>query len=332
MKVFEVCLTNYCNFKCTYCISDPSRGLDKFSEPLKLDENGNLLLHDKELSQEEVAKREKILIEEGQIALDAYVDKEHSAWVARKHLKHDYTDWLNFDKLIEFVRSNLNSDWIITLTGGEPLYYPKIEYLIKELTITNKVVITTNASMVRSKTDLLNIDREKILFRVGFHPEFRNLETFAECMRFIIENKFKYVINYVAHPSYYENGCTLSDQHIHFLLENGYFFEVTAFEGIYKNKNYPTPPPIRSSKEVELFNQYNKYGIPNSAMGTSFIMCEPDGGIYECHGKHKKLGDVYRNELELSLVHHKECFSFVGCNASKSANTYLNLLLNADLA
>lgn len=332
MKVFEVCLTNYCNFKCTYCISDPSRGLDKFSEPLKLDESGNLLLHDKELSQSEINKRADILREQGQTALDEYVAKEHAAWVARSHLKHDYTDWLDFDKLIEFVRSKLSDEWIITLTGGEPLYYPNIERLIIELCKTNRVVITTNASLVRSKVKLLDIDRSRIYFRVGFHPEFRNIKTFEERMRFIIENKFKYVINYVAHPQYYENSCDLYTKHLEFLNSNGYLYEITAFEGNYNGKIYPTPRPIRSEIERNLFGDYDKFSINKSVMGSSFIMCEPNGKIYECHGKEKELGDVYTNNLNLERVIHKGCFSFTGCNASKSANTYLDLLLGDRLA
>ncbi len=331
MKVFEACLTNYCNFKCSYCISDSKRGSDKFSEPLKLDDSGNLLLHDKELSQEEVNKRAVILQEQGQLALDEYVSNEHKAWVARSYLKHDYTDWLDFESLIKFVRSRLSDDWVITLTGGEPLYYPNIEYLITELCKTNQVVVTTNASLIRSKTKLLEIDRNKLFFRVGFHPEFRNLKTFEECMRFIIENKFKYVINYVAHPKYYENSSDLYQKHLNYLNENGYLYEITAFEGRYNKETYPKPIMFRSEIENTLFSEFDKFSLSRSVIGSSFIMSEPNGEIYECHGKSKKLGDVYSNTLNLERVIHKACFSVTGCNASKSANTYLRLLFNDKL-
>lgn len=332
MKIFEVCLTNYCNFKCDYCISDKTRGADKFSEPLKLDADGNLLLHDRVLSEEEVSKRKKMLDEQGQAVLDAYVESEHNAWMARRHLKHDYTDWLNFDSLITFVRTQLNNEWIVTLTGGEPLYYPKIEYLIEELTKTNKVVVTTNASMIRNKTSLLKIDRDMLYFRVGFHPEFRNLDTFKECIKFIIDNNFKYIINYVAHPKYYENGSTLLQSHLDFLKTNKYEFEITEFEGRYNNTNYPIPAPIRDKSENELFKDSLKYSVTRSPMGESFIMCEPDGKIYECQGKLKTLGDVYENELRLEQVRHKECFSYRGCNSSRSANLYLDRFLGEKIS
>lgn len=331
MKVFEVCLTNYCNFKCSYCISDSKRGSDKFSEPLKLDDSGNLLLHDKELSPEEVNKRAVILQEQGQTALDEYVLSEHNNWVARSHLKHDYTDWLDFESLIKFVRSQLSNEWVVTLTGGEPLYYPNIEYLITELCKTHQVVVTTNASLVRSKTKLLNISRDKLFFRVGFHPEFRNLKTFEECMKFIIENKFKYVINYVVHPEYYENSSDLYQKHLNYLNENGYLYEITAFEGRYNKETYPRPIMFRNEIEKLLFSESDKFALPRSVIGSSFIMTEPNGEIYECHGKSKKLGNIYSNTLNLERIIHKACFSVTGCNASKSANTYLRLLLDSRL-
>lgn len=327
MKVFEVCLTNYCNFKCSYCISDKERGFDKFSEPLKIDENGDLIMHPKELSQEEIAKRENILKTQGKNALDEYVYNEELNWLNNRHLKHDFGDWLNFESLIKFVKTQLNDQWLIVLTGGEPLYYPKVEDLILELVKYNKVLITTNASMVRSKTKLLDIDRDRIFFRVGFHPEYRNWNTFQDCMAFIIENKFKYIINYVAHPSYYEDGSDLLEKHVNFLGSNGYLFEVTPFEGMYKNLEYPKGLMGMTDFEKELFNKNSKYNLKKSIMGTSFIMCEPNGEIFECQGKQKKLGNVYENTLTFEHVSHSPCFFFRGCNSSKSANTYLDVLL-----
>jgi len=331
VKVFEVCLTNYCNFRCEYCISDKTRGADKFSEPLKLDSEGNLLVHDKELSSEEVAKRVRMLAEEGQGALDSYVQAEHDAWYANRHLKHDYTDWLNFDALIAFVRNNLTSDWVINLTGGEPLYYPKIEDLIVELVKTNAVLLTSNASLVRNKPSLLEIPRDKLYFRVGYHPEYRNLETFVKCIDYLVENNFKYVINYVAHPKYYEDSCEDYKKHIDLLIEHQYQYEVTPFEGNYNGKSYPSMRFNRSEQEQYLFGPTDQYKQVHSPMGTSFLMCEPNGKIFECQGKGSQLGDVYDNAVKLAKVQHSPCFSFKGCYTARSANTYLDTFFGSKL-
>ena len=331
MKVFEVCLTNYCNFKCDYCISDKTRGLDKFSEPLKLDENGYLLLHDKDLSADEKNKRAKMLEDHGQAYLDAYVQSEHDNWMTNRHLKHDYTDWLNFDHLISFVRENLHDNWIINLTGGEPLYYPKIEYLIGKLVETNIVLITTNASLIRSKPELLKMPRNKLFFRIGYHPEFRNLDTFKKCMEYVIDHNFQYVINYVAHPKYYENESNEYKKHLDLLIDNQYQYEITPFEGKYNGRSYPSGRYGRSAIEEELFGSTDKHRQIHSPMGTSFLMCEPNGEIFECQGKNELLGDVYENRINFKKVQHSLCFSYKGCHTSKSANTYLTTFFGSKL-
>lgn len=324
MKVFEVCLTNYCNFKCEYCISDSSRGSSKFSEPLKLDENGDLLIHANELSIEEKNKRSQMLIDHGQEYLDEYVQSEHDKWIERRHLKHEYGDWLNFDKLISFVKTNLYNNWLINLTGGEPLYYPKVEQLISKLTETNIVLVTTNASFIRNKPDLLKISRDRLYFRVGYHPEYRNLETFKKCMDYMIDHDFKYIINYVAHPKYYIDGCEDYKKHLDFLADNQYEYEITPFEGKFNGRSYPSLRGGRSEIETKLFGPTDKYKQIHSPMGTSFLMCEPSGTIYECQGKGHVLGNVYDNNVSFEKIQHSTCFSYKGCYTSRSANTYLD--------
>lgn len=324
MRVFEVCLTNYCNFKCDYCISDKSRGNDKFSEPIKLDELGNLLLHDKELRPEEVEKRKIMLDEHGQEYLDAYVQNEHQKWVESRHLKHDYTDWLDFDSLIDFVRLRLSGDWLINLTGGEPLYYPNVERLIRELTKTHKVLITTNASLISKFECLADIESDKLFFRIGYHPEFRNLETFVRIINFVKAMGFKYTVNYVLHPRHYVGESTSYAEYIAVLEDNEIDYEITPFEGEFEGVKYPNPPYQRSEVERYLFTPLDKYNQATSPMGTSFLMAEPNGNIYECQGKSKLLGNVYAKDIRLSRIEHVKCFGFEGCYTARSANTYLD--------
>ena len=296
MKVFEICLTNYCNFKCTYCISDPNRGCDKFSQPIKKDENNNLLVHPFGISESE----------------------NNSA--------HDKGDWIDLEILLKFIRTKLSNEWLINLTGGEPLYYPKIEEFIVELSKTHKILITTNASILREKKDFLNIDRDSIFFRIGYHPEFRNLDTFLDIMKYIHDNKFKYIINYVTHPEYYTESEKYLD-HITILESNGLKYEITPFEGKFNNTNYPKLRHLRNEIECKLFNTNINLEPFNSEMGLNFIICEPDGKIYECQGKSKNLGDVYENKLELERIGHNFCFQAKGCAPQKSAILYLRDLL-----
>ena len=328
MNIFEVCITNYCNFKCSYCISDPTRGCDKFSEPLKLNSEGELKLHNKDLTEDEKKKRKIILQTQGQVALDKYVQSEHDKWFATKDEKHDYTDWLNFDSLISFIKTNLDDSWLINLTGGEPLYYPKVEKLILELVKTHKVLLTTNLSLIRSKSELLSVPRDRLFFRVGYHPEFRSLDAFKLSMDYVIENNFKYIVNYVAHPSYYEDNSPKLKEHLKLLKDNKYLFEVTPFEGKWNDRQYPTSLSKRSEIENKLFSINMKYESNEYPMGTNFMICEPNGDIYECQGRSKQLGNVYENRVSFERVSHSMCHFSKGCPTLKSANMYLKVFLN----
>lgn len=330
MNIFEVCLTNYCNFKCTYCISDHTRGCDKFSQPLKLNEDGTLKLHSPGLTNEEIKKRDNILKKEGQLALDEYVKSEQEKWEATKEEKHDYGDWLDTESLLKFIRSNLDDTWLINLTGGEPLYYPKIEDFILELTKTHKVLLTTNLSLVRSKPKLLEISRNSLFFRVGYHPEFRNVDTFVECMKYLVDNNFKYLINYVAHPEYYEESEKYKE-HLRLLKDNKFTYEVTPFEGKWNNTSYPRTVGNRTELEKKMFNINQRFEAIESKMGTNFLICEPSGKIYECQGRQEQLGDVYSGELSFKKIYHSMCFMTKGCPTLKSANMYLKVFLNTSI-
>lgn len=330
MNIFEVCLTNYCNFKCTYCISDPTRGCDKFSQPLKLNEDGTLKLHSLGISYEEHIKRDKIFKTQGKLALDKYVESEQLKWEATKDEKHDFGDWLDTTSLLNFIKTNLDDSWLINLTGGEPLYYPKVEDFIVELAKTHKVLLTTNLSLVRSRPRLLEIPRDSLFFRVGYHPEFRNTETFVECMKYIIDNEFKYIVNYVAHPEYYEDSEKYKG-HLKLLKNNKFTFEVTPFEGKYKDNNYPKNKEDRSELEKKMFNINEKYEIYDSPMGTKFMICEPNGKIFECQGREAELGNIYENTIRYEKVRHSLCFITKGCPTLKSANMYLKVFLNTSI-
>jgi sulfatase maturation enzyme AslB (radical SAM superfamily) len=178
--------------------------------------------------------------------------------------------------------------------------------------------------MVKSKKKFNDIDRSRIVFRVGFHPEFRNLDRFVESINYLIENNFKYIINYVVHPRNYENGSTVYADHIESLERNNFKYELTPYEGEYDGVKYPRKLYDRSEIETALFSAADVHRQKTSVMGSSFMMCEPDGKIYECRGKHVTLGDVYSKSVMLQKVHHVMCFVEKGCYTSRSANTYLS--------
>lgn len=80
-----------------------------------------------------------------------------------------------------------------------------------------------------------------------------------------------------------------------------------------------------------MFNINSKFESFDSKMGTNFLICEPNGKIYECQGKQEELGNVYENKLSFKKIHHSMCFLSKGCPTLKSANMYLKVFLNTSI-
>lgn len=324
MKVAEFSLTNYCNFKCKYCISDDNRGNDKFAQPLKLDENGNLKIHQKGLSEEEIAKRDRILKEAGQEALDFYVKKEQEKYELDKNNWHDYGDFLDFNTTLKFIHKNLLYKWVIVFTGGEPLYIPHFDALAKAVIKTNKIVITSNLSLLQKQPGLLELDPKKVIYRIGYHPEFRSLTQLKNNVKTLDDYGYKYIVNYVLHPEYYESGKYL--EHIKFLEDNHMLYEVTQFSGKYNGVTYPRILPARKTKLDEIYD--DKYEIDGTSFGKDFIFVTTDGTIYECEGKHKVLGNIYDDIYRPLSINHSFCVQMIRCPVAVSCFRYLNMFDN----
>lgn len=305
MNIFEISLTNYCNFRCDYCISDPSRGSDKFSGPLKLDENGLIKIHPEGMLQEDYDRL--------------------------KDTAHDSGDWVNLDSLYSFIINKLSPEWVITLTGGEPLYYPNISEFILKLSTTHKVVITSNISLIKKHIKLLSSDRSSVFFRVGYHPEFRSISEFISNMNYLINNGFNYIVNYVLHPKYYINS-ELYLKHIDILDTNQYQYEITPFEGTFEGSKYPKKISEMNNVEKKYLINYQKNEITISPMGNHFMLVEPNGKIFQCQGKNIQLGDIYSNHVKFTNQPMSVCFSSNGCSPARSADNYLKIFLNSRLS
>lgn len=80
----------------------------------------------------------------------------------------------NIDMLIKNILKLKYNTYEFVILGGEPLYYPYIQYLIKKLSSVNsviRIVIVTNGSNIEKIRDISNIDASKIHFSFSIHPE-----------------------------------------------------------------------------------------------------------------------------------------------------------------
>ena len=185
---------------------------------------------------------------------------------------------LDSDFLIKFIQDNLG-DYIIQLSGGEPLTHPSIGYILREISKTNKVIVCTNGSLLKIRENLLKI--KNVLWRISFHPEYRN-DNFQDIIKLIKKYNTPYIINYVLHPRHIENK-----KYIEYISEiEDCKFEITEFEGFYKDKYYRLFDNIYNNIRSEL---------PVKSFELEMVTIRPNGLVYTCHGRVLPVGDVYTN-------------------------------------
>lgn len=306
IKIADVSLLNFCNFSCDYCIADSIK-----EKPI-VDDNGYIKIldprydgrgHKTPLN----AKRNGVPFE----------NESFNKWVATKNA-HPRGHFLDLNALIRFSRTHLNG-WLITLSGGEPLMYPKVEEFIKELTQTHSVVLLTNASLIHGKKELFEIPKDKLFYRVGFHPEQRTTESFIHVVDILRENDTNYVINYILHPQHIKDGTY--QEYIDVLESNDYPYEITRYEGMWKNERYSCHLPMKDW-ELDIIGDYKKYAdaIPSTAPGSQFLAITAGGDVFECHNRSHPMGSVYDNWLHMRPIDSPSCFTAKNVCPSIKAN------------
>jgi len=273
----EVTLISRCNFKCDYCSSRSNLPWNWVME------NGK---------KKYIKKSDEIIAGSDMLPVIVNVDSNTSNEVFEDIFrtgKLTNNEAFDISKLVSYVKNNL-SGWDIVISGGEPLLYPNIDYWLSKLTETNDVILYTNASLIQKFPKILQ--NKKVYLRIGFHPNYREMDEFFENMLFIKKQTDNYVVNYVLHPRHGETGKDI--EYISFLQENDFLYEVTPFRGKYKGVSYG-----HSSKDVI----YGKEKITPTYLegmgrmerlspGTSYLTLYSDGALNYCHGDKRVVGTL----------------------------------------
>lgn len=188
----------------------------------------------------------------------------------------------------------------ILITGGEPFIYPNFIELIEGLSqVHYPINISTNASG-DLESFVKKIDHERVSLSVSFQPDFDDLKTFLEKVRFLKEHKIDGCINFVAYPPYLKDIKGYVEK---FALI-GETLKVIPFWGKYQEKDYPV---AYSQKEKELigidelwFNKVRKKGALCPA-GNNSALIFPDGKIARCGqiGEKMLIGNFFDPEFKL---------------------------------
>lgn len=188
------------------------------------------------------------------------------------------------DPLISYIKTHFNGA-IVQLSGGEPLTYLALSYVVKELIDSNTVIINTNGALIKNVPVLYNYP---IYWRVSAHPEQREINILYEDIKPLLDNGCNILINYVLHPRHTRNSASYALDIIDYMEKMKVPFEVTGFEGNYLGVDYRHFNQCYDGLVTEL----------PKIVPVEFVSIQADGRVYGCHSYgngHNSIGNIYTN-------------------------------------
>ena len=202
------------------------------------------------------------------------------------------------DPLIDYIRKHFNGA-IIQLSGGEPLTYLPITYVVKELLDTNTIIINTNGALIKNLPKLYELP---INWRVSVHPEQREIEALYIDIDPLVKTNNNILLNYVLHPRHMKDDASYAFNIITYMESKKIPFEITGFEGTYKDKEFRHFDPAYDGITTEL----------PRIIPVEFTSIEADGRVYGCHasggGGHNSIGNIYTDTLNIDSTCTHNCF------------------------
>ena len=207
------------------------------------------------------------------------------------------------------TRTSKDENWLLTLTGGEPLLMPNLRQFVDQIGEAGNKVAFYSALLVGEQTDqykYLMTDGVKYTdyIMASFHPEAEDIEDkFFEKLKNLKAVGHNIIFRIVGHPDRLERLDTLAEKCRKLDIS---FHPTTLFSPEYPNK-YTDDQKAILTKHFVSKNQYIQL---NNGLKTQDLRCHAGskiisidmrtGNITPCITVHKPiLGNIYENELNL---------------------------------
>lgn len=175
----------------------------------------------------------------------------------------------------------------IAITGGEPFLYPNFIPLVKQLSQIHSVKVTTNMSG-DIETFVKEIDPEKVILDLNFHPLFSDLEVFIKKALLLKAANFKSGVCYLAYPPQMKQFDAVRSR----FQSEGINFALAAFWGEYLGRNYPESysqedrDTMRSFLgDIDRITYHLKGTSPKEKLcnaGHKYAVIQADGKVIRC--------------------------------------------------
>lgn len=190
--------------------------------------------------------------------------------------------------------------WLVGMTGGEPMLYPGFVDLCRQLTQNHRISIDTNLSLPRQVRDFVEkVDPARVEeFYVSLHIQERErnkgVNSFIESAKLLQAAGHTVIVNYVLHPDL----VSRFPKDRAFFSDHGINLRPRPFKGSFNDKKYPDAYGPEAREMLSLHPGagtkmvYDFYGLPCEG-GRSFIRMEPDGTVFRCSGEKTIMGNVH---------------------------------------
>lgn len=214
----------------------------------------------------------------------------------------------------------------IAITGGEPFLYPNFIPLVKQLSQVHSVKVTTNMSG-DIETFVKEIDPQKVILDLNFHPLFSNQETMIKKTLLLKNAGFKAGVCYLAYPPQMKQIDAVRKR----FEDVGINFALAAFWGDYLGRRYPESYSQEDREMIRPFlgdidrityhltGQSPKGKLCNA--GHKYAVIQADGKVIRCGPLAEKVIGSFFDE-DFHLLKTPEPCTAETC----PCNEYINLL------
>ena len=214
----------------------------------------------------------------------------------------------------------------IAITGGEPFLYPNFIPLVKQLSQIHSVKVTTNMSG-DIETFVKEIDPQKVILDLNFHPLFSNQETLIKKALLLKKAGFKAGVCYLAYPPQMKQINAVRKR----FESEDINFALAAFWGEYLGNRYPESysPEDRDMirpflGDIDRITYHLKGESPKGKLcnaGHKYAVIQADGKVIRCGQLADKIIGNFFDEGFRLLEVPKPCEA-----ETCPCNEYVNLL------
>ncbi len=196
----------------------------------------------------------------------------------------------------------------LTILGGEPLLYRKVDELLAGITRKHFVTVVTNLSLPWPRIETLAdaVPAERLRFSASFHPQYTEAEPFLEKLRLLKRRGFECSASVVAWPPFMDRLDSLQS----LFGRNGFPLWIQVFFGHFENRLYPASytDSERRSLARHVHDLTDHYELPESplgkpcASGYAYAKVLSNGDVYRCGSSVRHvapLGNLFDSEFEL---------------------------------